>query len=314
MNKTQPRWFDTRDGTLTLKDDETGELFHNSQGAFTEAIENYVRPARLETLSRLKRASATSRICVRLLDPFFGLGYNTYAFLEHIARTDIDIAQVEVIALELDHNIITWHETILRQDCFSRLNAARLCNMDGVDLSSFMGNNRLDNGNRQTVELELPNRSRTKAILDLYIVDTRVWLEKMKNSPSPIELDLIFHDPFSPARVPQLWTIDIFETYGKMLEAHHGCILTYSCATAVRGALRKCGLELYRTAAVGKKSGGTAALTTAQGQDSDVLLPLRQEELARLATRSATPYRDPSFKRSRLEILETRQLELSKWE
>src|SRR5262249_3838994 len=107
-------------------------------------------------------------------------------------------------------------------------------------------------------------------------------------------LDLVFHDPFSPARVPELWTADLFKHYFRLLKPKGGRLLTFSAAAAVRGGLRAAGFSVWRTEAVGGKSGGTLACSK-EISAACHNFPLRDEEEQKLRTRSGIPYRDPSL-------------------
>lgn len=56
----------TEDNSLTCFHSETGELYHNRAGAFTEALKNYVEPA-------LAMSDALKRERLDVLDACFGL-------------------------------------------------------------------------------------------------------------------------------------------------------------------------------------------------------------------------------------------------
>lgn len=122
--------------------------------------------------------------------------------------------------------------------------------------------------------------------------------------------DFIFHDAFSPRRMPELWSVDLFANYVKLLKPT-GKILTYSSATAVRGAFRSLGLIVKRTAAVGGKSGGTVASWVDEKDDQSDICPLTEEEEMRLHSSSAVPYRDPNLSDDAREILARREEEIA---
>jgi hypothetical protein len=122
--------------------------------------------------------------------------------------------------------------------------------------------------------------------------------------------DLVFHDPFLPRKVPELWTIQLFEQYRRLLDKRRGVLLTYSSKAAVRGGLRQAGFEVYRTASVGEKAGGTLAsvdkLADLTGVDN-----LSDDELQKIESKFGIPYRDENFSRSREDILQLRETELA---
>ena len=72
------------------------------------------------------------------------------------------------------------------------------------------------------------------------------------------EVDVIFHDPFSPRKNPELWTEEFFrKEYSKL--AKGGRLVTYSCAKAVRDNLRKAGFVVEDVAPVGRRGPSTLA-------------------------------------------------------
>ena len=134
--------------------------------------------------------------------------------------------------------------------------------------------------------------------------------------------DRVFHDPFSPQYVPELWTCEVFQEYYRLLDPRQGCLLTYSAAAAVRGGLIETGFALGRTIGVGDKTGGTAAwipsqsleIQGAETQDPNVdcSVPIRALttwEQAYLDSRAGLPYRDPGLRGNRSDILSRRSAE-----
>lgn len=157
---------------------------------------------------------------------------------------------------------------------------------------------------------------RTVIEIEFRVGDLRETLLQLNESDE--SFDLVFHDPFSPPHVPELWTVELFREYYRLLEARSGRLLTYSAAAAVRGGLREAGFILGRTVGVGGKSGGTAAWipfaacareTGLSGEDdmfAEEIQPLDAWEQAYIDSRAGLPYRDPGLAGSREEI-ETRR-------
>ncbi|MBX9694250.1 MAG: hypothetical protein K2Z81_17835, partial [Cyanobacteria bacterium] len=127
--------------------------------------------------------------------------------------------------------------------------------------------------------------------------------------------DLVFHDPFSPNKVPQFWTSDIFALFKKVLDQRNGRLLTYSAASAVRGGLIENGFHVYRTSNLGRKAGGTLASVSSLviSESNGSILPLRDEEVASLKTHKALPFRDGSLNADRIEVLKRREQEQNAW-
>lgn len=317
----------TADGTMTMRDADTGELYHNSSGALLEAMDNYVLPARLEKVLEEKSKQGVS--VLRMLDGCFGLGYNTFALWHHIlAASHLPIDGVEVIAVEKNQQMLQLLPVILQQECFAQIR---------VELRDNIGFSIVDNL-KTFINLGVPTPvlSLSYKTLDgpwfkltLKFGDLRKVIPEMSKQISG-GFDLVFHDPFSPAKAPHLWTADLFSCYRKLLRPDVGRLLTYSAASAVRGGLLESGFAVMRTRGVGAKKGGTLAVCISNERSSlinpdaesvdvidiiaaelvdDLIYPLEPEELDRLGTSSGVPYRDPTFDGERIEIIKRREHE-----
>lgn len=280
----------TSDGSLTLRLDSLGELYHNRAGAYLEAQINYALPA----LDLLKSVNAKS--CT-VLDACFGLGYNSLVFLQELllARAKGELAFLSTVRIEAVDNdplLKPLLKTILLQPCFSALNEK----LPSLDLL-------LEGGSATTI-----TDPTTYISFALHTKDLRDYLREYLNG-SKQSFDLIFHDAFAPKKATELWTIDFFALYLKSLSPS-GSILTYSCAPAVRGALRSLGLNLFVTPALGAKPGGTLA-TRSEGLDNSALRAARltADDEKKLAGSGKVPYRDPEFRLSAEQIKEARLVE-----
>ena len=268
----------TEDGSITLRDRATGELFHNPAGAWTEACENYLLPSRALNIVQERGA-------VKVLDVCFGLGYNSLVLLAEALRLRLS-GEISLVALESDRGVLALWRRVLAD--------ARFADLEQWLKGRITDEGFVIEGDGLTMELEIR------------CCDFRQALPQLEGV-----FDLVFHDPFSPGRLPQLWTIDIFQEYSRLLAGRGGSVLTYSSAVAVRSALQMCGFTVRRTAAVGAKSGGTlASLTPGYYIHDNNSFPLSDEEEARLKTTSAVPYRDPSLTGEALTVRQCRQREL----
>lgn len=271
----------TEDGSLSLKDGVTGELFHNRAGAYTEALLNFVQPLSVE-----KWIGDLQELIV--LDVCFGLGYNSFVLLDFIRLLPVE--RVKIVGIERDRSLRPLLREVLSSEKFrfiSPLMAARSEDFQTFEIQR-------ENGDSAHVELEFLNEDARESVPRLDVEGR--------------QFDVVFHDPFSPKRMPELWTVDLFHCYFRMLRRPHGRLVTYSLAGSVRGGLRQAGFTVFRTEAVGEKSGGTLALLP-ENQLAPNAMPLTDEEEARLKTRSGLPLRDPGFKSTRTEILRLRELE-----
>jgi len=291
----------TEDGSITCFDEEVDELYHNRAGAYTEALKNYVEPCCLPL-------AITSQSTVCLLDVCFGLGYNSFVFLDQLIELLDDLPvqpanlKIQILGIDKDAEILKVIPSVLADQKFNRLinrlaqTSKKKINQVKQSLSSF-GFHNLKLTENVHIDFEIRQ------------ADIRQALPKLVKEAGGT-FDFVFHDGFSPRKVPELWTIDLFQLYTKLIK-QSGRILTYSSALAVRGAFRACGLEVKKTTAVGGKSGGTLAAYPGQIKTDECILDLSETEQLRLASRSGVPYRDPTLTDNRQAILDRRQEEIA---
>lgn len=274
--------IETADKSVTCRDPVTGELYHNSAGAYLEALMNYAEPANLK--SRIAQKSTFN-----FLDVCFGMGYNTWATLQKIIEGESDLEKINITAIELDEHILETIPAVLDQSCFATLNQVL---SDQASQLNRAGDYRFQN-------------DKTMIHLKILVGDLKELLSNMVATDAQ-QFDLVFHDPFSAKRVPELWTIEIFELYKRLLKVS-GAALTYSSAGPVRGALAELGFHLYSTSTVGAKRGGTLASLSAVTTSASVF-PLSQAETARVQGPGGVPFRGKNLS-SREEIVQARRTE-----
>lgn len=259
----------TADGSYTFFSEEIGEYFHSTQGAKEEALLKFVKPCQL--------VQKAQQPIVRILDICYGLGYNTAAALEVIWENNPSCC-VELVALELD---ATVPRSAIAQNLLSSWNQPipQLLELLAQSLQ-------IQNHQFQAV---------------LHLGDARTTIQQLQQSN--FQADVIFLDPFSPPRCPQLWTIEFISRLASCCQAN-GRLATYSCAAAARTALLAAGFNLGETQPVGTRQPGTIC------SPSNTDLPaLTVKALEHLQTRAAIPYRDPQSCDPATVILQRRQLE-----
>lgn len=256
----------TGDGSITFFSAEFGETFHSQGGAAQEAEGKFIGPCGL-------RSTTENRI--RIFDVCYGLGYNSAAALAAIWAVNPD-CHIQLTAFDRDDgpaqaataHLDPW--PALLHPLLSRLS--------------------------QDHQVETP-----KFTAQFHVGDARQTLPAVIRQGQ--QADAIFLDPFSPPKCPQLWTVEFLQFVAQGL-APTGTLATYSCAAAVRTALRLAGLEVGPSPGVGRKAPGTIARWPGQP-----LPPLSQQEQEHLATRAAVPYRDPSLQDAAPMIRARRQEE-----
>lgn len=271
------------DGSFSLWSEAFGEGFHSGRGALREARETFLAPSQLE------RFGAGERLVV--VEVAVGTGCNLALLLEACAARGIVL---EWWGLELDPEPLAlalaaaefrrpWQPGTVRvlEQVLER----------GSWRSEGSSGRMLWGDARQTlVELGRERRG---------------------------EVDLVWHDAFSPRRCPQLWTVEVLGAAAALL-APEGRWISYSSAAAVRATLRLQGLNLAALeiqgapAAPGKAwSGGTLASRAPLG-----LAPLGSSRLWReltamerdhLASAAGEPYRDPTGTAEAATIFWSRQ-------
>lgn len=259
----------TGDGSFTFFSEDFGEWFHSRAGAYAEAEQTYVVATRLRVKAQ--------RSSIALLDVCYGLGYNSAAALEAIWTVN-PTCQVTLVGLELDprvprraiaeHLTSGWSAPV--QTTLQALAADHHCHTP-----------------------QLTGR--------LLIGDARQQIQRLVQRG--FQADAIFFDPFSPPHCPELWTVEFMQQVATCLQPT-GHLATYSCAAAVRAALRLAGLHIGPITATGRKWPGTLA----RHRPEDCL-PLSDQEAEHLLTRAAVPYRDPTLMDTVTLIRERRQQE-----
>lgn len=329
------QFIQTKDGTLTLADSHTGEWYHNSAGAYRESFENYAKPA-VQLLETIKGNRLKS---IKILDVCFGLGYNTFSFLNYLIERNILVDTVSVTAIENDASLMEAISKVICQDCYKGLLERQFVDKESnLAFSNLFQSEFLDSqSNSQSLWGEFrPRKNASIGKLEFEIVfdDLRSVVPSIckdgKNT-----FDLIFHDPFSPAKFPQFWTKDLFGLYRQLLVDSDGMLFTYSVATAVRSALIQSGFSIYRTASVGAKSGGTLAVSNLppieecsmnncipksldeilaiEKTPDEIVFVLDDLEVSRILTSSGIPYRDPDLNLDRINIQKNREIEINEF-
>lgn len=257
----------TDDGSLSLHSDEYGQAMHTLSGAYTESLVKHVRPSGVLGLDQPE---------IHVLDVGFGIGYNVLALLSEFARDDRN-RRLEIITLEKDPTPADMMERISFPGETGRLfeTVKRLCLDEEV------------RGEKYTVRMLTGDARRSVRLLE------------------PTHFHTIFHDPYSPATNPELWTVDFFRELYRV--AAEGCVLTtYSAAPQVRAALLEAGFGVERAPSMGRKREGTLAAKgiLTRAVDADELAAFYGDP-------KATPYRDETLTAGRGEILERRRAEMA---
>jgi len=221
---------ETKDGTTTLFNAQFNQTYHSTTGAYEEAMEKYVRPA------KIKKGDT-------VLDYCFGLGYNTLAAIELAGGME---AGLSIVALENDSKMLFMLGTIKfanskQQEIYRLLIQPILGAMsqDKTDFHFSVGTNKVR----------------------VIVGDAREKLPLFLRT-STRRFDAILFDPFSPKECPQLWTEVVFaECFAalKSVSDGGGVLTTYSCAGNVRRAMTTAGFVVSDGPSVGRRAPSTIA-------------------------------------------------------
>lgn len=209
----------TKDGSVTFKSNKYDETYHSVSGAEEEAIKKFVEPCNIKELAK--------KSTIKILDVCFGLGYNSAAAIDAIRKENKD-CKIIIFGLENDEKILENINEL--QTKFSNYNIIR----EAAKYNSY---------NEGNIEITL------------LIGDARETIQNINEG----DFDLIFLDPFSTKKCPELWTEDFIKNISKL--AKKGAYLTtYSCAAFVRRNLQSAGFNVFDGPAVGRRAPSTIAI------------------------------------------------------
>ena len=164
---------------------------------------------------------------VKILDVCFGLGYNSAAAIDRILEHNLR-ADITIVGLEKDKKILEKIKSL----------------QPGI-MSYHVIQDTIENNyayDREGVKV------------DIKIGDALKTIKKIKT-----KFDVIFLDPFSPKKNPELWTEQFFKELRKLIKPD-GILTTYSCAGQVRRNLKAAGFQVKDGPCVGRRSPSTIAL------------------------------------------------------
>lgn len=204
-----------------IKTDDGSFTFHDSE--FDETYHS-VTGAKEEADKKYALAcEVEKREEVDILDICFGLGYNSAAAIDCFTGS-----RMRIVGLESYKGII--REIGLMEnypfECSAIMKAV-------ADKQSYRD---------KTFDIEL------------VMGDALETIKELDND----SFDVVFLDPFSPKRCPELWTEEFFVEIYRVLRKG-GMVATYSCAGIVRRNFKSAGFNVEDGPVVGRRSPGTIA-------------------------------------------------------
>ncbi len=202
------------DGFQTFFNPKINESYHSNIGPVLEAKHKFVNPC-LDILNSKKEV-------IRVLDPFFGLGYNTGVLLETIKDKN---KKIEILAIEKDINILEEIKNLKVENWYE--NYKKLFSDFYIKKS-----------------LESPNLQLTLFIDDIFNV-----LPKLEKK----SFDIIFFDPFSYKVSPEFWSDEFLLSMFNLLTSG-GKLTTYSGLKRVEKLAIDNGFSVSKIEALGKRT------------------------------------------------------------
>jgi len=233
----------TGDGSRTLYCENVGEHYHSTKdGAFSEALYKHVIPAWKYCIRGRKR--------VTVIDLCFGLGYNSYALLWYLALQQYS-GYLQIISPEHDSELLASLVDFSYPEEFC----------DFTPIIRAIAEKRCYKSSHFSIEV--------------FNSDARSWLAGLEGP-----VDVVFHDPFSPAHNRELWTREYFAEL-KRIASDSFLLTTYSTATAVRMGLFENGFHIYENRPQALvRSSTLASLTPLPMEEIDMVLKQQRNPAA----------------------------------
>lgn len=254
------------DGSSTAWSSDYGEHYHSTRdGALSESLAKHVLPA-------LEHTDALQRDQLNVLDICYGLGYNSLCLVHELRRRQWP-GRLRILSPEMDIGLLASLPERPLPPALAQLQ----------DIQRQIARNHAWEDRSMRIDV-IPDNA-------LHVLQD-----------CSRRFDIVFQDAFSPARNPELWTLEYFGLLRPLL-AEQGILTTYSSATPVRLAMHAQGWLLYQTPAVQELHvrPGTLASPGALAH----LQPIDMHAKAARAT--SRPYRDPQLRGNRDAIFQIAQ-------
>lgn len=282
-NESRLNFFDTYKNYFVLTDDGSYsinskeinhkiETLHTSTGAISEAFEKFIKPMKFDYTSD-----------IAILDICAGLGYNSSAaiddFLKNSKDSNLTIDMVEISAATLACGLLVPSP------------------IKAHDITRKAIENELLNTGYATLELE-KTEIPSNIDINVFIEDARQTVQKLEDNT----YDAIFLDPFSQNMAPELFSLDFFKEFRRIIRTK-GIVATYTSSAPVRAAFIESGFYIGLGPIFGRKQGGTLASPSQEMLDTS--LP-KNDEIRIALSDVGIPFRDPGLNNSSDYILDRR--------
>ena len=265
----------TDDGSYSINSKEINhkiETLHTSTGAISESFEKFIKPMKFSYDED-----------IAILDICAGLGYNSSAaiddFLKHETDSKLSIDMVEISHATLACGLLV-PSPIKAHDITKKAIEDELIKQDYATLS--------------LESAEIPEN----IDISVYIEDARQTVQKLEDDT----YDAIFLDPFSQNMAPELFSLEFFRQFRRVIK-DDGIVATYTSSAPVRDAFIESDFYIGQGPIFGRKQGGT--LASPNPLMLDTALP-KNDEIRIALSDVGIPFRDPNLNNSGDYILEKR--------
>jgi tRNA U34 5-methylaminomethyl-2-thiouridine-forming methyltransferase MnmC len=203
----------------------------------------------------------------RILDLCSGLGYNTLAALNRNAGAQIDMVE---ISREL------------------------------IFISQFLNRSCKEQDTLKTAVSDFFSNKKNQQI-SIFCNDARSVLTGI---PSSL-YDVVFHDGFSPAKDPALYTVEFLELIFRLINGN-GILLSYSSSIPFRSALIEAGFHIGEGPAIGRERGITIAAKNKNDHRIKKRLSYWDEQFIALST-IGIPFHDEKLQNNSESIATMRE-------
>ena len=265
----------TDDGSYSINSKEINhkiETLHTSTGAISESFEKFIKPMKFNYEED-----------VAILDICAGLGYNSSAaiedFMKNSSKSSLTIDMVEISHATLACGLLV-PSPIKAHDITKKSIEDELIKQDYATLS--------------LETCEIPEN----IDINVYIEDARQTVQKLKDNT----YDAIFLDPFSQNMAPELFSLEFFKEFRRVIK-NDGIVATYTSSAPVRAAFIEADFYIGQGPIFGRKQGGT--LASPNPLMLDTALP-KNDEIRIALSDVGIPFRDPDLNSSSDYILDKR--------
>ena len=264
----------TDDGSYSINSKEINhkvETLHTSTGAISESFEKFIRPMKFDYSSD-----------IAILDICAGLGYNSSAAIADFmknSKAKLTIDMVEISKATFACGLLV-PSPIPEHDITKRAIEDELVRQGYATL--------------HLEKREIPSN----IDINVYIEDARKTVQRLPDNT----YDAIFLDPFSQNMAPELFSVEFFNEFRRVIK-DDGIVATYTSSAPVRAGFIDAGFYIGLGPIFGRKQGGT--LASPNPEMLDYSLP-RNDEVRIALSDVGIPFRDPGLDGSSEEILERR--------